>query len=76
MESALHLAAERNDIKGVLAMLDQGADVHEIGSNQWPLIVRAAAYGHTHLVEKLLERGADRIAKRSGGDNGNEGSGF
>lgn len=62
MNKELHSAASRGDIETVLSLLDQGGNVNEIGPNHWPLVVRAAVDGHTALVAKLLERGAERDA--------------
>lgn len=62
MNKELHSAASRGDIETVLSILDQGGNVHEIGPHHWPLLVRAAVDGHAALVEKLLERGAERDA--------------
>lgn len=56
----LHAAVEESNpnIALIQRMIDNGANVNEIYENQTPLR-RAVGKGHVHVVQLLLERGAD-----------------
>jgi ankyrin repeat protein len=65
----LHLAAFFGQAEVARALLDRGADVNALSTNQMkntPLHA-AAAGGKTELVEVLLEHGADTNARQEGG---------
>lgn len=67
--TALHLAVERDDVEGVVALLFAGADVHRsaVSSNRATPLMSAAANNATKCLPHLLRAGA-RINDE--GDNG------
>ena len=62
----LRQAAEKGDINGVKALLDQGTDVNESFHGETALML-ASYYGHVEIVKMLLDRGADVNTVRAGG---------
>jgi len=61
-------AAARGDVQACINELDYGAKVDTIGKNTATPLIRAAAQGHTEVVELLLGRGAfaDHAANSTG----------
>ncbi len=57
-------AIHRGRMDSVVALIEAGADVNVRAPGRLTALMLAAAYGHTEIVELLLERGADpRLAK-------------
>ena len=52
-------AAQLGDEAAVLAWLDGGGDIDEMGANRATALTLASLCGREHLVLLLLERGAD-----------------
>ena len=60
--TALMTAVNNNDILSVQELIKKGVDVSELDANQDAPLVIAAYKGHTEIVKKLLEAGADITA--------------
>ena len=60
--TALMTAINHNDILTVQNLIQKGVDVNELDDHQDAPLVMAAYKGHTEIVEKLLEAGADVTA--------------
>lgn len=62
--SSFHLAAKNGDIVSVEEMLNNGHTLNEVDAAKgWTAMHYAVHYGQKHLVEYLLNRGADVNAK-------------
>jgi ankyrin repeat protein len=65
--TALHLAAEHNQIQAIPILLDSGANIHAQARNDSRTPLHSAALrGHTSAVQLLLKHGADIRAKARG----------
>jgi ankyrin repeat protein len=63
LNERLLVAATRNDVGAVIALLSQGANINARNENQWAPLHWAARYGYVVLVKALLARGADINAR-------------
>jgi hypothetical protein len=62
--SALHVAAEKGNVKEVLECIDNGADVNgKQGKMQYTPLWYAASEGHADVARLLITRGADVNAR-------------
>lgn len=55
----LHTAAREADLQALTTLLQQGADINEIGPHGWPLLIHAVHSGDVEVVRFLLDSGAD-----------------
>lgn len=58
LKDELHLAARQGDTVRVAAALERGAPVDEPDKRGWTPLMHAAAFGSSHVVRALLDRGA------------------
>ena len=58
-KTALHVAAERGDLRTLLVLLSHHADVAALDAEGYPPLALAARGGHTDCVDALLAGGAD-----------------
>jgi len=50
--------AEKNNLKKIIELVDQGADVNE-KDNEFTALIAASNYGHFEIVKYLVEHNAD-----------------
>jgi ankyrin repeat protein len=74
-DTALHVLAWQNDIDGVHALIEAGADVNAAGDMGYTPLHVAVAQGNTSLAAMLLQAGArSDIISELGGTARNEAS--
>lgn len=60
-DERLIASARLGDVEQALALLQNGADLHASDEHGWTALSWAAGGGHTELVRRLLERGANPL---------------
>ena len=63
----LHIAAALNEIEAVAALISHGADVNAREEYGRTPLMWASREGHAKVVEALLDAGADKELKATGG---------
>ena len=63
----LHIAAARNKIEAVAALISHGADVNARDEYGKTPLMQASYYGYAKVVEALLDAGADKELKGTSG---------
>ena len=66
--TALHKAAENNDIELVKFLLDKKANINAYDCNGWTPIMSACEHDNFEIIKLLVEAGADLSCKDEDGD--------